>query len=215
MLDDAFQHLRLKRDIDIVLINSKKEIDKYLLPAGMLREPLNALNRADIIVFSNYSPENKSNIEEILNKFPDKPFFFFKYVPIGWYNLFEHRTYPLNYLENNSVIMLCGIAEPDNFKQLLKKLGVKIEKEFIFPDHYYYKEQDLKEIEREANEIKTKFIVTTEKDSVKIPMTDIKLDIFVLKIEPKFYEEEKFLNFMEEKIDRLINKYNIRNRRYV
>lgn len=166
ILDDAFQQLVLKKDCDFVLIDVNnfqrhKILNRILLPAGNLREPLNSLYRGTAIFQNNkYSEIDTANF---LKKF-NKPIFKIRYTNSGIYDK-ENKKIEGSI---NNVIAFCGIADPDSFKKSLENFKIK---DFIaFPDHKNYTEKDLEYIKR--NYSSGDSFITTEKDFVKIKNFD-------------------------------------------
>jgi len=167
LLDDGFQHIKLKRDRDIVLIDYLDDLEHAtLLPAGRLREPLSALGRASSIVISKVpvgcDAEQMSRISKTIrryNKTADISFCQFK--PDSAHNLRGHR-----------VFAFCGIAKPKPFFDSLDQLGANVIKQQAFADHYWYTPQDLAQIEALARKLKADLLVTTEKDLVRFSGND-------------------------------------------
>ena len=147
LLDDGFQHRRLARDFDIVLVTPDDARDR-LLPAGRLREPLSALRRADAIVLTSGA---------------DPAAF-----PAGGKAVWRARRG----LEVKDVppqpVAFCGIARPKNFFLQLRTAGIEPAAEAVFPDHHAYTERDLRDLLRVAEENQAGGFVTTEKDAVNL-----------------------------------------------
>jgi len=96
-------------------------------------------------------------------------------------------------------LIFSGIGDPSSFKELLIENNINVIKEKIFPDHYIYKKEDVKNIFEEAKKVNAK-ILTTEKDFVKLS-DNATGEINYLKIELKIKEEQKFINFLNEKLN--------------
>lgn len=150
LLDDGFQHRRLYRDIDLVLLK-KKDLEDSLLPFGKMREPLSALERASAIILS---------YQEIL------PFeFSFRDKPIlrlyrQNFRLLDATFSPLSISEDTSFIAFCGLGYNEQFYMTLKRLNLPVKKFLSFPDHHAYKGFTLDPSER---------YLTTLKDFLKLP----------------------------------------------
>lgn len=169
ILDDGFQNLSIKKDIDILLIDAMNPFGSgYLLPRGILREPLSAIKRADIIIITKADyPENISDIIETVRFYnPHPPIFKGIYKPSELVNIATGSKEDINILKNKSVTIFSGIANPLSFSYLIKNAGADIAKEFIFNDHHFYTKNDIDEIKLSGK--KTDIIITTEKDAVKI-----------------------------------------------
>lgn len=158
ILDDGFQHLQLHRDADIVLLNGSED---WMFPLGYLREPLSALNRADIIVRSNHLPPS---IERFSGRLPcfragvvaDAVLTYDKTESISLLNRFEGRH----------VTLVSGIADPQRFELMALDLNWKISQHIIYKDHHTMSGDDLQRISFLAEETP---VVFTEKDWVKLP----------------------------------------------
>ena len=193
LLDDGFQHLPLHRDLDIVLIDSHIGFgDGHLLPRGILREPLSHLKRADFFLLTKAEdPEACQSLESTLREIhPSSPIFHSHYEPAGLIHP-DGKFQPLHLFKGKKVLALSGIANPDYFSSLLRKSGMEVVGEMIFPDHHFYTAQDLTSII-----VKVKgadWIVTTEKDMVKLKRLLLDpLPLLSLRIEMKIWEEEEF-----------------------
>lgn len=193
LLDDGFQHLKLQRDLDILLIDSQIGFgDKNIFPRGILREPLSHLRRADIYLITKII-NNKSSIiieEEILKLKPSSIIFHSHYEPICLINS-KGIIYDIESFYGKNVISLSSIGNPYYFSYLIKKCGMIVFDDIIFPDHHYYTERDLTFIKEKVKQVHC--IVTTEKDMVKLNCLDIEhLPIYALRIEMKIWEGEEF-----------------------
>ncbi|WP_084222160.1 tetraacyldisaccharide 4'-kinase [Thermodesulfobacterium hydrogeniphilum] len=157
ILDDGFQHRRLKRDLDIVLIK-KEDLENKILPFGKLREPLTSLKRADAIVltYQDYQPFDYS--------FNDKPIF--KLYRKNW-RVLNHRLEEIN-PGDKEFIAFCGLGDNRQFFITLKRLNLKIKKMISFPDHYDYSNFTLSPDES---------YITTLKDGIKL---EFKENLFFL-----------------------------------
>lgn len=170
VLDDGFQHIRLKRDLNIVLIDA---VDPFgsgtLFPAGILREPLTALRRADIALITKADKAvNIIKLKETIAQFTGAPIFSARYSPRDLMNVATGETQPLDLLAGRPVFAFAGIARPDSFISLLQTLGADISGTAVFPDHYSYTRSDLADLVRKADEGNSALLVTTEKDGVRL-----------------------------------------------
>jgi tetraacyldisaccharide 4'-kinase len=193
LLDDGYQHQQLHRDLNILLIDSQVGFgDYHLLPRGILREPLSHLRRSHLILFTKVEhPEAYQSLEAILREVhPSPQIFHSHYEPVGLIGPGAERE-ELHSMQGKRVLAVSGIANPNYFSSLLKKCGMKILGEMLFPDHHLYTSEDLNSIQKEANGVDR--IITTEKDMVKLMELDIRnLPIRALRIEMKIWEEEEF-----------------------
>jgi len=192
ILDDGFQHRKIYRGIDIVMVDGKLMFgNKFVFPAGPLREPLISINkRADIIVF-----KNSNGIGE---KFFNKPTFTFNIKNIKLFDKYSNETEKDKLISKN-IVAFCGIGNPFDFRNTLVSNGFDIKFFFAFPDHYNYTKKDIANITNKGNE-ETVFI-TSEKDWVKI--SNIWPESFELYVAKPYFvldDEEELLRCINEKI---------------
>jgi tetraacyldisaccharide 4'-kinase len=193
ILDDGYQHLSLHRDINILLIDSHIGFgDRHLLPRGILREPLSELRRADLLLLTKAEePETYQPLEKEIDEiYPGAQLFHSHYEPVSLVGPQDEQE-ELHSLKGKKILALSGIAHPNDFSSMLRKCGMKIVREAIFPDHHLYTTKDLSYIEDRAKGVDG--IVTTEKDMVKLSVLKVDhLPIRALRIEMKVREEEAF-----------------------
>jgi tetraacyldisaccharide 4'-kinase len=193
LLDDGYQHLQLHRDLNILLIDSNTGFgNHHLLPRGILREPLSHLRRANLFLLTKVEhPDECQSLEKELREFyPSSPIFHSHYKPLGLIGPKEEWE-ELRSFQGKRVLALSGIANPNYFSSLLKKCGMEIVKEAIFPDHHLYTTKDLDTLEKQGKGMD--WFVTTEKDMVKLSKFNIgHLPIRALRIEVRIWEEETF-----------------------
>ena len=159
VLDDGFQHRRLGRDLDIVLLDSTNPFgNRFLFPRGILREPLRGLKRADIIVLTKVdkpSPcaegqgKSKDNSpimteEKIERIAPGKAVIKAVHRPERLDDIRKGERFPPAFLNNKTVCLLSAISDPSYFKHTVEQTGARVGLEFTFSDHYLYKEKILK-----------------------------------------------------------------------
>ena len=177
ILDDGFQHRRLCRDVDLILLR-KRDLTDRPLPAGLMREPLSSLSRADAIILS------YQEVEPFDFRFGEKPVF-------RMFRRFTHflntdfERIPLGALKGREVVAFAGLGSNEQFFKVLDKLGMKVKKKLSLPDHYHYKDFRLEE---------GVTYITTPKDMVKLPPLE---NIFALDFE---VEVEGLLDFVKAKL---------------
>ncbi|MDY6855204.1 MAG: tetraacyldisaccharide 4'-kinase [Thermodesulfobacteriota bacterium] len=193
ILDDGFQHIGLKRDMDILLIDPNTlNGQNYLFPRGILREPIKSIKRADLYLITKVKDENE--YEKLSRKIRDikedaKTF----YVYFKAEDLIDSNgeNKGLDYLKDKRVLAFSGIANPQHFIALLKEQGAIVVEELIFPDHHWYSSDDYKKIERISKQLD--FSVTTEKDIMKMGSSFFhKVKAFALTIGLCIDREEDF-----------------------
>jgi len=199
LLDDGYQHLRLHRNLNILLVDSQIGFgDQHLLPRGILREPLSHLCRTHLFLLTKVErPETCQQLEAKLHAInPSSKFFHSRYEPLGLISP-EGKWEKLHSLQGKRVLALSGIANPNYFSFLLRKCGMTVVKEMVFSDHHFYTAKDLISIREKVKEVD--WVVTTEKDMVKLRMLDIDhLPIWALRIELKVWEEEELFKKVME-----------------
>ncbi len=204
ILDDAFQHRCLSRDIDIVLLDSEKPFGNgFILPRGGLREPEKGLQRADAIIFTS----TEGDVDPAAN---DMPVAEIPKIPTfrGYRRArclvggVVKDTIPLEYLKGKRICAFSGIAEPESFRKILKPLCGEITVFIPFPDHHVYTGKDIEHLREVCRESRAEFILTTEKDGIKlIEFPDFFRDIYQLRMEMEIISSS--LNFEEYILTRL------------
>jgi tetraacyldisaccharide 4'-kinase len=170
ILDDGFQHIRLSRDMDIVLVDAGHPFGNgKLMPAGILREPLSALKRADAVLITGIDRAmDLASVVKAVKSHTRAAIFTSYVVPVDLVDLASGERKPLSALQGSTVIAVAGIARPGSFVRLLQSLKAEVKAECFFPDHYNYGKNDLAEIFQCAADQKAGMIVTTEKDAVRL-----------------------------------------------
>ncbi len=194
ILDDGFQHLKLKRDVDILLIDLGCGFGNgHLLPRGILREPLIHMNRAHIFLLTKRtgSKDDKAVEKKITSIKPDAKIFYAHYEIRCLKTLQEKKEMDLDYLKGKKALALSAIANPHYFSYLLKQLGISVVEEWALPDHHYYTYKDATKLSEHLESVD--FIITTAKDSTKMDENVFrKLPILILEIVLKIHDERGF-----------------------
>ncbi|TKJ42500.1 tetraacyldisaccharide 4'-kinase [candidate division LCP-89 bacterium B3_LCP] len=197
LLDDAFQHRRIYRDLDIVLIDSRYPIwNEKLLPAGTLREYSPALERAHLIVLTNFQPEDKEN-STLLNNCIER----FGQESVATCRPCFHRSYLFRTgeevsseeISGSGMIGFCGIAKPQGFQSMLEGLGIDVLTIIHFSDHHNYKPSDVEKLATVLNRAQADYLVTTEKDAVKLGPLFQALPVLVIEIDIEWLEGFDYL----------------------
>jgi tetraacyldisaccharide 4'-kinase len=165
VLDDGFQHLQLARDLDILLIDASRPLaDESLLPAGRLREPLSAMGRANILVFTR--TETMPGTFDAIQKLQQYPVFAAATQLTGFRQLGgEVSTLSCFDIGPGPFFAFCGLGNPEAFFRDLQKWGVAVCGQMVFPDHHRYTDRDVAQILQMAKQAGAKAFVTTEKDA--------------------------------------------------
>jgi tetraacyldisaccharide 4'-kinase len=168
VLDDAFQHRRLHRDIDIVLVDAGRPFGNgFLLPRGPLREPAGALRRADLIVRIGLAEQGVPADPIVALDVGPAEIFSGRREPRDLYGA-DGSSLPLAALRGKRIAAFAGIASPDAFRKMLERLRAQVVRFLAFPDHHPYRNEDVAGIRRAAVEAGAEAIVTTEKDGVRL-----------------------------------------------
>jgi tetraacyldisaccharide 4'-kinase len=192
VLDDGFQHRRLHRDIDLVLVDAT---DPWglgaTLPRGLLREPLSSLRRADAIIVTRADQVSSENLTKIDNRLsrvaPNKPIAHASHRPTGLVNS-DGASESVEYLRERSVTGFCGIGNPEAFRRTLVGLGARVIDFRAFPDHHPYSREDVVSLRQTAGSLPDDTLfVTTHKDLVKLRISDLAgRPLWALRIEMTF-----------------------------
>ena len=171
IMDDGFQHRSLHRDIDIVTIDATCPFGYgRILPAGLLRESVTALKRADAAVITRcnqISGEQLTELEEkLLSVNPDM--IIAKSIHAPLYAKSTDGEISIDRLKDKKVFAFCGIGNPDAFLKTIKNIEADLVGSKIYNDHYHYTDNDIAEICRKADDLKADLILTTQKDWTKI-----------------------------------------------
>jgi tetraacyldisaccharide 4'-kinase len=188
ILDDGMQYLHLKHRLEICLIDAQAPFgNEYLLPRGTLREPPSNLRRANFI-FITKSPDegNAPLIERIREYNRTAEIVECRHQPLYLQNLADASDRkPLEYLRGKYISAISGIARPESFEQSLVALGAHLEITKSFADHHRFTDRELQEFATRCSRRDLDFIVTTEKDSVRIPsnIQGLETPIYFLRVE--------------------------------
>ena len=207
ILDDAFQHRSLFRDIDMVLLDNQKPFGNgFTIPRGELREPVNALGRVDIIVKTGVRGQGTGDGRwgsGIRGQEGSGAHIFEAYRrPVALLRGKAGDAYPLDHLCGKKVFAFAGIARPDSFKKTIGSVGGEVVAFLSFPDHHVYTQGDLIKIKKAASQSSAEVILTTEKDGIKlIGFPDFLRDTYSLKIEMEISSSrEEFEDTILEKL---------------
>ncbi len=197
ILDDAFQHRRIHRDLDIVLIDCTGKLESSrTLPAGLLREPLSGLKRADMVWLTR--ADQSTNIEAVVattRRLTSVPIVRTIHYPQILNSLTGGKSIPLTAIRGKRTFIFSGIGNPMAFRDTLQKLGADITGELRFRDHHKYRTSDYEKIRRRAEEGRAEFIVCTEKDAVRLrSLSSHEIMVYSLRIQLKIIRGEDVLN---------------------
>jgi len=169
LMDDAFQHRRAPRHLDLVLWDlSAPRGESHVLPLGMLREPMSSLRRADAVLMSRSENVPEEEREMVLADFRKMSWgrerFLMTSVPLG---LREWPSGEPVSLDDQSCFLVSGIGRPEAFLVTAKRMGLRVAGHHWFGDHHVYTEDDICMIWEEAERVGAEIVVVTSKDVVK------------------------------------------------
>jgi tetraacyldisaccharide 4'-kinase len=172
LLDDGFQHRRLARDLDIVLVDALAPFGfDHVFPRGMLREPVSSLRRADVVALSRadmVSDERKAEIRAVVERFnPAATWIEMRHAPQRLLSS-SGKTAPVASLVGQRVSAFCGIGNPAGFRHTLEQCGYQFGGLREFPDHHAFGQDDIASLGRQAREGRAPALVCTHKDLVKL-----------------------------------------------
>ena len=214
ILDDAYQHWQLARDLDIVLIDSLNQFgNNCLLPRGTLREPMSHLNRAHAFLLTKVDQTTDNAIGSIRATLTQhnetalivesihRPRWFIEIE--SWYKGVRDTGVALDTVKGQAVVAISAIGNPSSFEQTIGAIGVNVVESIRFADHHHYTMAEMQWAMEQAVLKGAVAIVTTEKDAVKIPSefihSDRPLPLYVLGIEVRFLEGyEEFMQLIEK-----------------
>jgi tetraacyldisaccharide 4'-kinase len=172
VLDDGFQHRRIARDLDIVLVDATNPFGHgRVLPRGLLREPLIALGRADLIVLTRSDEIDKTNKSLLLLRLKQlsggKPVIQARHRITGFTDVKGHPV-PVDDPTVMQAVIFAGIANFESFRRCVEGMGVRVLAAYQYPDHHDYSQEELAGLHDVAVGLEANVILTTEKDAVKL-----------------------------------------------
>ncbi len=198
VLDDGFQQWRIKKDLEIVAIDATLPFGNgNLIPRGILREPVSALARADIIILTktNLNPDNQKTKDFLKSVNPEGLILESVHCPLHFCKIDKPgELLNLGELGDKAVTLFSGIGAPESFEATIKNLGIKVGLSFKFRDHHSYTKEELDYIVRKSKEADIHTLVTTEKDAARLyelRITDCGLRVIYLHIEIKIIKNEQ------------------------
>jgi len=203
IMDDGFQHRRLRRDLDIVCLHDNFLHDR-LIPAGFLRETTDSLSRAHIALVIGDSVEKVENtVSEAEKRFPKLDIFPMVQKPAGWVDgISGCVSKPPAGLRP---LLVCGIARPERFSRMVRSMGIEPVKDLYFPDHHTYSVSDFA---GKGRELYSNWVVTTGKDYIRLQSQKVVIsaNIWYLNVELAFSRpemREKFFSIIDNHLSQL------------
>ena len=205
ILDDGFQHLRLERQVDIVLIDALRPFGGgEVFPLGWLREPLEALSRAEIIVITRSECSRGTfDLRLAVRRYNARaPIFYARAVPEQWMEASSGQAAPAPALSR--VGAFCGLGNPESFWCTLDMMGIEAAVRVAFEDHHSYRAREIRRMAHQFQVAKVEAVVTTEKDAINLceGCTELMapLPMYWLKIRTEMDREAEFLELIERRL---------------
>ncbi len=171
IVDDGFQHRRLHRDLDIVLIDAPSFFEnQWMLPAGPFREPMSSVSRAHAVIFSNTNNSALGKLEKLIHRTSTKSsavLLTASLAPKFLENLTTGEHVSHSSINGKKIFATCGIARPARFFEEIRKCGANMVGSLAFPDHHTFEKDDIVVILERARAVHAELIVITEKDATK------------------------------------------------
>ena len=218
VLDDAYQHIKLARDLDLVLLDRSRPFGNgHLLPRGILREPVSGLERAHGFILTRSDAQSNGNggisKESLKNMLPQRPIFETRHEPY-FYQIEKGRSIPFEEVSNQSasdafgtlqdrkVFAFSGIGRNDDFKRTVESINCRIAGFRFFDDHYNYSRNDTEQICRRAQDTGADLIMTTEKDHARLAhISSWPLDLAVVGVRISLVEHaDAFEKFIQKRL---------------
>ncbi len=208
LLDDGFQHRKLARDLNILVIDaSAPPFSDRLLPAGNLREPITSVARADVVFLSrcHLARSRVEGLEARTRELaPDVPVFSFGHRYRDYRNLADNRTAEVDDLVRSKVVVLAALGNPRQFLDDLARAGLRVVNEFLFRDHHPYSQQEIDFVLERARRLGAEAIITTEKDAVRLEgMNFGNIPFWALRIEPYPLDQEHFSQWLDSQMEKI------------
>jgi tetraacyldisaccharide 4'-kinase len=199
LLDDGFQHLQLARDLNILLMDASRPLaGESLLPAGALREPVAAMSRANLIIFTR--AETASGTLEAIRKLNQYPVFAAATRLLGFRRFGgDAIVLPSSEIGAGPFFAFCGLGNPDAFLRDLRTWGLAICGQMVFPDHHRYVDRDIMEIRKAAGAAGASAWVITEKDAQNLAGLEIaEAPVYIAVIDLEVTPEADFINVLDQ-----------------
>lgn len=217
VLDDAFQHRWIKRDLNILIFEQKflivaGRMEQKLIPVGSMREPFSSSQRADAIIVNRKFSAKEEIPSKIIKHFEGKKIFHAYYKATGFYDVKDHKFYEIDEFKGQKSLVVCGIARPFSFYNVLKKNGIDVTNRMNFMDHKSYDLKEIQSIRKAFYDSNSYSVITTQKDAVKLNTFSNEfddIDIYYLKIELVIEEENEISEMLNNTFE---NKKSIKSK---
>lgn len=203
ILDDGMQYLKLKHEIDIVLVDCGFPFGTgSILPRGTMREPRTSLARASYIILTKSGGKPQGELISTIRKYNKvADIIVTNHGPSYLENIFTGERKPLSFLKDKYVACMSGIARPESFEGLVEGLGAHVEIRRRYPDHYWFDQADLETFVERCADRAMDIIVTTEKDAVRfLKPGEMEVPIYFLRIQIDIEQGQEYWNRMIDRI---------------
>ena len=209
LLDDGYQHLALQRDLNILLLDATDPFGgNHLLPRGRLREPLNGMRRADLVVITRaHRPLESETIQLTIRRLnPLVPISFFYHDGVAIYDLKTGRRFELRQFLNERVVVLAAIGNPAVFVDDLEHYQMRVVDQFLYRDHHRFSQSELDQALSRVDRLSARAVITTEKDAVRLEGLSFEKDqVLVFQIECRPENEKAYEEFLLSELKSLPN----------
>jgi tetraacyldisaccharide 4'-kinase len=189
LLDDAFQHRRVARDLDVILVDVSESIpDLKVLPFGKLREPVDSIHRSDAVILTHTAHGRKKTVQWMRDNVR-VPVFHADYDPrdaAAW--------------KGKKAAAFCGIGAPQHFFEMLSDQEVRVVLRKSFPDHHAFTKKEITVFQKQAEQAGAEILITTPKDAVRLSTDWFHIPLVVAEAELKIEEEQSFRKFLTERL---------------
>jgi tetraacyldisaccharide 4'-kinase len=216
LLDDAFQHLRVKRDLNLLLLDARFPIgNSFVMPRGRLREPASAIGAADAVVLTRSDAVPSSHYEMVLKRYPSLPVFRSIHRSVVRGRAQAGEPLPLLHqlpagpddLKDLTLFAFAGLADNLAFFDTLARQGAQISGALGFADHHDYNEKDVCRIGRSAAAAGADCLVTTDKDYVRMAeKARFPMAMIVLGVEIEFHDDDRWRRFIAETVASMVQR---------
>jgi tetraacyldisaccharide 4'-kinase len=209
VLDDAYQHRWIYRDLNVLVCEqkfllSRNFLVKNLFPTGNLREPFISVKRADVVIINRKFSIAEDIPANLRKYFEGKKIFKANYKAIGFVDIKRKVDHKIEEFKGQKSLVVSGIADPSSLINVLDQNSLNTENKMIFIDHKNYSNKEIQAIRKNFYNTNSHSVITTQKDAVKLvgfskEFDDI--DIFYLKIKMEMSDEESFNKFILDKLN--------------
>jgi tetraacyldisaccharide 4'-kinase len=204
ILDDGFQHLRIKRDLDILTIDATDPWGgNRLLPAGRLREPLRGISRAGVMIITRSElSSNIPSLRERLGKLNGVAAIMVASTVTSNYRELNSRSsaVSIDTLKSRPVLAFCGVGNPVAFFEQVKQAGWSVHRTVEYRDHYFYNQHDIDRLEDNARRNGIETLITTTKDAIKLRDVKFSMSCFALETQQIIEDGANLISIVKRSI---------------